>query len=382
MKSIKTPNSVMEKSFLSMIYKQMKTTFQKRCKNIVISTTAITNRSDIPFSALFPPTSFDPQIASHIYTFSRFKTVVESCFDDDTNHEKILTIIFVAEKATRQIVFEQRLAQICFLMQFLQSFMKSELPKTTTVYIYLTSLKKQIPLSSNIVLGVREINTGMTIVKHNEIVIFREEEWFKVLIHESFHAFGLDFAGLNTDDIEDKLIKDMFYVKSKVLLSEAYAEFWANLLHTCIVCFWETRNMEEFNRLIKATIIKEKQFKIFQLQKVLNYMQMDYVDFFNKPHNSFSEKTNIFSYYILSGILIFYAESFIHFCSSVNNYSLLQSNHSVTYIHEFANFINSYCMDEKLLDAITEAGILLEKYKLDPKKKEILRTLRMTSIEI
>ena len=43
------------------------------------------------------------------------------------------------------------------------------------------------------------VNTGFTTTcpVDSEIVIFREEEWFKVFIHETFHNFALDFSDMN-----------------------------------------------------------------------------------------------------------------------------------------------------------------------------------------
>ena len=31
----------------------------------------------------------------------------------------------------------------------------------------------------------------------SEIIIFRNEEWFKVFVHETFHLFGVDFSNMS-----------------------------------------------------------------------------------------------------------------------------------------------------------------------------------------
>ena len=56
-------------------------------------------------------------------------------------------------------------------------------------------------MSSAEILSPDIVNTGLTrrCATDNEVVIYRQEEWFKVLIHELIHGFGLDFH--SSDDI-------------------------------------------------------------------------------------------------------------------------------------------------------------------------------------
>ena len=71
------------------------------------------------------------------------------------------------------------------------------------VFIYSTELTKNLPNSNIDILDQIHVNTAFTyscIEQSNEIVIFRKEEWLKVLIHESFHNFGLDFSDMNTSE--------------------------------------------------------------------------------------------------------------------------------------------------------------------------------------
>lgn len=340
----------------------------------------IRTRNDIPFSSHFPSSSLEPRIVSHIYAFSRFITVVETMVD---MHSR-LKIVFVVEKEMRPKLLERRIAHIRFLYLFLQSFIKKVFPSTFTVYLYLTSLPKELVVGANTVLGANEINTGMTIVDHNEIVIYREEEWYKVLIHESFHALGIDFARLDTKQTGGQnMIKSMFYVNSTILLSEAYTEFWANLLNLLFVSFFDTVTKKEFTQRFKVSLKEEKKFKLLQLVKVLDYMGMEYSEFFSNPHNRFSEDTNVFAYYVLGGILVFYAEAFMFFCRLKNTHSLLQSNHSVAYITEFCKFIQLHYRSVPLLNGIALSTTTLRTYKASPKRYgRNLCNLRMTSTEL
>ena len=60
--------------------------------------------------------------------------------------------------------------------------------------LYLMPLKKTIPIDFPNTILPFHINSGYS--SHNpsmDVNIFREEEWVKVLIHECFHAFDMDF---------------------------------------------------------------------------------------------------------------------------------------------------------------------------------------------
>ena len=73
--------------------------------------------------------------------------------------------------------------------------------RSFTVYLYLTPFKKFLPECSVTVIGPDNVNSGISYAcpENGEIVIYRQEEWFKVFIHESFHALGLDFATMKQD---------------------------------------------------------------------------------------------------------------------------------------------------------------------------------------
>jgi hypothetical protein len=112
--------------------------------------------------------------------------------------------------------------------------LRSKCVESLDIYIYLTPFKKELPENKSEVIGPVNANTGYTYrcEKKNEIVIYREEEWFKVLIHETMHTFGNDF---NTDAGDDKATATMAYMKKlfslpqgvDIRLSETYSEIWA-----------------------------------------------------------------------------------------------------------------------------------------------------------
>ena len=71
----------------------------------------------------------------------------------------------------------------------------------------MTNLRKQLPSNMLDVLDVEHVNSAVTTscTTSGSLVIYREEEWFKVLIHELFHVMGLDFSATHSDIYTSKL---------------------------------------------------------------------------------------------------------------------------------------------------------------------------------
>ena len=81
---------------------------------------------------------------------------------------------------------------------FVQNYtVSNSCSKQVNVYVYFTHFKKHLPQNQVFVLDCINVNTGFAHVCRKDsvtdIVIFRQEEWYKVLLHETFHNFGLDF---------------------------------------------------------------------------------------------------------------------------------------------------------------------------------------------
>ena len=108
-----------------------------------------------------------------------------------------------------------------------------------------------------------------TCPKDSEIVIFRKEEWFKVLIHESFHNFALDFSDMNTYECT-KDILSIFPVNSEVNLYESYTEFWAEIMNALFCSFFNLKsktNFDDFLSNFEFFINFERTYSFFQLVK-------------------------------------------------------------------------------------------------------------------
>merc|ERR1711990_305671 len=105
------------------------------------------------------------------------------------------------------------------------------------------------------------VNTGYTTrCNLGNITIYRKEEWFKVLIHESMHYLGLDFG------VENHNLHLIFPIDTEISLAEAYVEFWARIFNIYFVSFNLTidKSYDEFKMLSLYFMDVEKKFSLNQ----------------------------------------------------------------------------------------------------------------------
>ena len=227
--------------------------------------------------------------------------------------------------------------------------------KSINVMIYLTPYKKKLP-SKGVTLDAFSVNTGVTHMhsKKGEILIYRKEEWFKTLIHESLHLLGV-----HNNTFEDKKTKSrlmhIFPIKSNMEYEEAYVDCWAILLQCMILEFSRSDTFIQFKENVLFSIQQEIEHSLIQCNKVLKHMYLHYNALIkipetkNKTRNKdndnnndnaisyirdkmYSEDTNVFCYYILKCILIFHFPHFISFCMNENDEILFLRKNSELYV--------------------------------------------------
>ena len=110
-------------------------------------------------------------------------------------------------------------------------YSKLKTMKSLNVYLYLTKAEKKVPKNPVLVLGPNNCNSAVTFAcaTNGRLMIYRKEEWKKVLIHELFHSLCLDFSGISYNKLK-KNIKKIFDVQSDFEISESYSEFWATII--------------------------------------------------------------------------------------------------------------------------------------------------------
>ena len=281
----------------------------------------------------------------------------------------------------------EKIKRIFIWLYIATKYSDYECSRNLNIFLYLTDLNKLLPSNHN---HIREenANTGFTTTCNttSEIHIFRSEEWFKVLLHETFHNLGLDFSGIENKNI-NQCIYNIFPIKSEKKYFETYCEMWAEIINAMFVSFLSSRNKNMENMIKKTTdILKlEREFSIFQCIKVLRFYGMTYSDLYeNTPSaahtriHKYKETTPVFSYYILKSMMMYFIDEYIDWCAT-HNQSSINFNKNPDNLIKYCGFIREHYKNPSYIESIKS----IEKNVLDKKHpKIIMETLRMTVYEI
>ena len=353
----------------------------------------IKNVSQIPKPSTFPPNSFPQEVRVHIDEYAL--SVLSYSFH---MFNRDITIIFLTEDESPEHNIETYNNYVDHMLVWLyivNEYSSRSCVEELKIYIYHTSLLKQLPRSNVEILDRQHVNTAFTRTcpKESEIVVFRKEEWFKSFIHETFHNFGLDFSNMDQTDCNKKILS-IFPVNSDVNLYESYTEFWARMMNALFCSFISMKNkvdIDEFLTNAEFFINFERIFAFFQLVKVLNFMDMSYKDLYEKNvlsenirRTMFKENTNVLSYYIITSILLNGYQDFLSWCD-INNTSFLQFKKTIPNLDAFCHFIEKKYRTKMLLDGVS----CMEKlFKKAAKKRSnismgyLIKNLRMTICEL
>lgn len=234
---------------------------------------------------------------------------------------RTLNIQFITkQKNQRKMNTYFKFCYLWFLV--ISKFSTPMCPKVLDVTMYMSSIKKMMP-SKDQQMDTIHVNSAFTYGGcrlQNEITIFRKEEWLKVLMHESIHAMGMDFSFYDNTDINNNL-QSIFPLNITFNAFEAYTETWAIIWHNIFYAYLDTKSSYwNFIKSFKDVYLYECYFSYYQLEKVLSHHNMKFEDLYIQTQSAmekrqtYSEKTSIFSYYILKTILLQHMDDFLHFC--------------------------------------------------------------------
>ena len=327
----------------------------------------------------FVPAEIRQYIQTHI-----IKQLIYRC----TIHDRVVKVVFsiFSEDELKRIDKYNRYVKFIYTWLYIcQQYSLKRCSKEITIFLNLTSYKKVLPSNPGNVIDVDNVNTAVTYActPEGEMLIYREEEWIKVFIHETFHSFGFDYGLQNNSSIKPRF-QSLFEIESDFAISESYTEVWARIVNCAFNSFYsltDRTNTNDFLLYIHFCLQIERLMAVYQLIKVLNYMGMSYKTITEKSElassrrkNLYREKTNVFAYYIISAILLNNVHLFLNWCLLHNSNLFLfsQNPNSVT---QFIDFIFKEYNNPVLLNTIRT----LE--KKHSQKKIINTNLRMSAVE-
>jgi hypothetical protein len=248
--------------------------------------------------------------------------------------------------------------------------LKSSCVESLDIYIYLTPFKKRLPENKSEVIGPVNANTGYTYrcEKKNEIVIYRQEEWFKVLLHETIHAFGNDFDKEEEGYNSTMDLRKIFSLPQEIdiRMSETYSEIWARIMNVAFQTYFknppslESRTAKQFKKNFEMYLNLESVFSLYQCIKILDFMGVNYQVLIDESEHSrkmmrafYRENTHVFAYYVLTSILLHSHGDFLSWCVKKNGHGLDMFKVKATQ-HDFAELIASCYKKHDLLQKIVE----------------------------
>jgi uncharacterized protein YerC len=350
----------------------------------------ITNISQISKPKSFNQNSFPEHVRNYINT----KSLVEIIYSFSL-YDRVITIIFILENDDSEYninVYNDYVDSIILWLFILNKYSSKNCSANLIIYLYFTSLKKTFPKTNLEILDEINVNTAFTTTcqKDSEIVVFRKEEWFKVLIHETFHNFGLDFSDMNTID-SNNFILSILKVESQVNLYESYTETWAEIINILFCSFLTIKNKNNFDDFISKfeTLINlERMYSYFQMVKILHFMGLTYKDLYSTTSYSkslrdtmYKEKTNVLSYYVLKTILLNNYQGFLLWCK-INNTNLLQFKRNEISQISYCELIKKNYKTQSMLENVDKMKNFLLKINEKHTKTFLLSNLRMTLCEM
>lgn len=179
-----------------------------------------------------------------------------------------------------------------YLEELIKMFYKVGVERRGKVNIdyYPHKNRKRLPVKKNYVIGVEHVNSGYCYVNSGEndtnIVIFRKEEFFKVLVHELIHLYKL----IPNDNDLDNYINLKYKLDNYILTNESLVELNA-LLYNCIIIHKLT------NKDLQKLIIKEYKWSSNVLSNIIRYYG---------SLKNWKENSNVFAYYYVKKYLLEY----------------------------------------------------------------------------
>jgi len=203
------------------------------------------------------------------------------------SYKNIDHTIFIKSTKDKFDNFKDRLLILLNMLNFIHDKKNTTETRPINMYLILTLLKKLPPSSNNKTVGVKNVNSGYTDFISNEILVWREEEFEKVIFHEMIHYMDLDIRNMAFDDKELP-----HHIDGPKTYYEAFTDFRGNM----------------YNLIYVSLLTKKSVDSLFQIE--YQFMK-NQANLFNKIFNLkdwtnkkiVKQNTPAFTYYILKYLI-------------------------------------------------------------------------------
>lgn len=168
--------------------------------------------------------------------------------------------------------------------------------KVFKIRLFLSPAKKII--DTHRILTADNANSGFTFPSRNEIYIFREEEYPKVLLHELIHHIEM-VDNQNYKESNKIALRKHFNITDDtiLILNETIVELWALILH---ILFISREYKLDFKKLFDLEL-KYSLFKTYQILKLKETYK----------NKKWCDRCNIYSYIVFKTIILMNINEFL-----------------------------------------------------------------------
>jgi hypothetical protein len=191
---------------------------------------------------------------------------------------------------------------ICKLISIMRNIFNNN--KYLKIEYFDCKLKKQFPNKIGKILNENNCNSGFSYINRYYMVVYRREEYRRVIIHELLHTFLADYYLI--DGCYNELLSKYFCLNNdeNININETYTEIFAtiiNLIYIMIEKKIDERKIDEIykNELSYSILV------FISILKYYGYKDVDELKRRNKKCNKiFIQKTSVFNYYILKPFML------------------------------------------------------------------------------
>jgi hypothetical protein len=300
-----------------------------------------------------------------------------------TLHNDIYTITMVhptqdMTERRAQAFFEDSLHKIYLWLFISNLFSSKHCSNQMSITLFFTQHKKVLAKMDMEPLDWVHTNSAFTtscFAKTN-IHIFREEEWFKVLIHETFHNMGLDFSSMDQSQADAAILSFFPVKRGDVRLFETYCELWAEIIHTLFFAMFENPKFPAVCRTMESLFSREIEYTYFQVAKILDHYHTTYQEVIAGRTAKYKENTYILSYYIIKLVLMHQPSLFIEWCLA-HNPEILAFRKTQANIRAFCHLIKTQYKDPHMIEVLNGMQTRFVEFSKDAHHMEC-ETMRMT----
>ena len=274
-------------------------------------------------------TYIDKTVLEHIKKTMKVQTKINYIFDGTPINA---TIVFSRMNYDR----------VVFLMSMLNLFIMilnriKRTPKSLNITL-INCNKKKVKPEDGRDLTSEHVNTGVTFTyfgqDYGEIIVFREEEMIKVLLHELIHFYDLDDKRVESS--KESQLNNMFGLKGRSInINESFTDTLACIINVVTFCALKCHdqgcNYSGFLKECKRVFKIEYNHILKQSLNILIYNGYKINGNAFVPTRTIQETTSVTSYYVLKAIVFSNIDSFLKY--------VVTTNFTLININEYINII-------------------------------------------